>query len=121
MGDTAAPVHAALTSSSSLHPLSTPHTPQRLLAGVLPLAAMAYLFPSRFHARAWEMPPTSTLRRPASKAQQLFKWPTLSFELPAAVAELVEELLILLRAVYLSALFAPVLLSAPLVWGLGEL
>jgi aarF domain-containing kinase len=91
---------------------------QRLLAGVLPLAAMAYLVPSRFHTHAWHTPQPASLSA-RTYTQPQYRWPPFSLLLPALLLSALEEAAVWLRGLYLAALFSPVLLTAPLVFGLG--
>lgn len=98
--------------------LPTYTLPQHLLAGLLPLAAMVYLFPSRFHALALHRS-TYAHTRPQPALAPHHRWHALrvSIPLPAILLTLLEELSVWLRGIYLAALFAPVVLSAPLVFG----
>lgn len=90
--------------------------PQRLLAGILPFAAMVLLFPSKFKARAWEVP----LRQPQPSivAKNKQQWSS-RLQLPKPVASMLEELLVCVRGLYLAMLFSPALALAPLVFWLG--
>jgi predicted unusual protein kinase regulating ubiquinone biosynthesis (AarF/ABC1/UbiB family) len=109
---------------------------QTVLSVFLPFTLIAALFPSRIHCRAYELPASQLYNRqqeqyfiPATAriAQQQAQQRQLLWGLLAnckgaisvALSRLGEELAVTLRGVYLMALFAPVLLAAPLVFYAG--
>lgn len=101
---------------------------QMLLATVLPVAAMMYLFPARFRSLAWsEMGPiqrhdreASMLKKRRRRGGETFSGP-FSAHLSSGLTAVLEESLLCLRACYLLVLFSPLLFSAPflLLWDLG--
>lgn len=104
-------------------PLST--LPQRLLGSLLPLAAMAYLFPSRFHSRALQLEGDNEEGRIDHCSRWALKlksqsnisfWQRQISQFLVLFSSAMEEIGLWLRSAYLSALFTPMLLSAPLVF-----
>lgn len=110
---------------------------QTVLSVFLPITLIAALFPSRIHCRAYELPASHLYNRqqheqyfvPATARivqqqaqQQQLLWGLLANcrgAISIALSRLGEELAIALRGVYLLALFAPVLMAAPLVFYAG--
>lgn len=110
--------------------------PQTVLSLFLPFTLIAALFPSRIQCRAYELPASrlynrsheqyfipATARIAQQQAQQRqLLWGLLANckgAISVALHKLGEELAVTLRGVYLMALFAPVLLAAPLVFYAG--
>ena len=108
-------VHACVLSAQRAPLLPPPPCPQQLLAAAVPLALVAQLLPGRLRVLAAEIrvapaPLHPTLALPAK--------PLLRLQLPAALAAVVEEVAVWMRGAYLLLLFAPMVLSAPLVFWL---
>jgi len=94
------------------------------------MAAMVYLFPSRFHSRALQLDDgggggddsTDHCMRWAPQLRQQpnsSSWRGLLAQCRALAIWVVDEIGLCLRSVYLAALFAPMLIAAPLVFSLG--
>eukprot|EP00878_Enallax_costatus_P014058 GHUV01014700.1.p1 GENE.GHUV01014700.1~~GHUV01014700.1.p1 ORF type:complete len:690 (+),score=243.48 GHUV01014700.1:426-2495(+) len=109
---------------------------QSVLSVFLPITLIAALFPSRIQCRAYELPASrlynsqqdqyfipATARIAQQQAmQKQLLWGLLANcrgAISVALSRFGEELAITLRGVYLLALFAPVLLAAPLVFYAG--
>ncbi|KAF8067109.1 ABC1 family protein [Scenedesmus sp. PABB004] len=109
---------------------------QTVLGAFLPITLLAALFPSRVRCRAYELPagaargeayfvPVTARLRQQQAVQEQLLWGLLANchgAISHALARLGEELAVALRGLYLAALFAPALLTAPLVfrWGAGR-
>jgi aarF domain-containing kinase len=87
----------------------------------MPVTVCAALFPERHRGYAYELPSDhEQLLYPASLSPKPLRQP--AGPLVAALNQITEEIAIVLRGFYLVALFAPAILSAPLVfyYGLGR-
>ncbi|KAI8467919.1 MAG: ABC1 family-domain-containing protein [Monoraphidium minutum] len=97
---------------------------QALLAAFVPVTLAAALFPSRLRAYAYELPPGGLGgRRGAAwappRAAAGLAPPKPAGPLRRALRSLSEELALAARGLYLLALFAPVVLGAPVAFYLG--
>jgi hypothetical protein len=133
---------AHATSLCSLTPTHHhPYHTQTVLGALLPVGLLAALFPNRLRGSAYELParllyeghaaevraaaeagrftPVAARIKAQQAAQQALLWGLLANARGAislALARLADELAIMLRGLYLAALFAPLLLSSPLVF-----
>lgn len=128
--------HACAVSPAPLPP--TPNHPllQTVLGAFLPISLLAALFPSRISCRAYELPASTLYNRQADNSGAVFTPAAVRIKaqhaaqqqplttllsqargaISVALAQLATELAILLRGIYLTALFSPMLLMSPLVF-----
>lgn len=89
---------------------------QRLIAAMLPLAVATQVFPNRFRCLAFEISSKPFHPQLLPKKKPLFSF---SVKCPVFLERLLEEFCILLRGLYLAALFAPAFITAPAVFYFG--
>jgi aarF domain-containing kinase len=107
-----------------------------VLGAFLPISLLAALFPSRISCRAYELPASTLYNRQADNSGAVFTPAAVRIKaqhaaqqqplttllsqargaISLALVQLATELAIMLRGIYLTALFSPVLLMSPLVF-----